>query len=309
MGIESDLIELVRRAAGRDSFDWLEVAPGDDAAVVALTKPEKLVVTTDMVVEGIHFAPDAPCKAVAHKAIARCVSDVAAMAARPLCTVAALKMGENTPESRHRDLVRKLPQAAGALSAPLVGGDIGSGDGALVLTVTAIGLAGPGGVVRRDGARPGDRICVTGTLGGSIRGRHLTFIPRVEEALDLVETADVHAMIDISDGLSTDVLHIARESGAGVEIEAGKLPISPEAVEQAEESARSPLWHALNDGEDYELLFCVRPEDAARLEESGLSGLKVTAIGCVTENQDYCLVRKNGERMELHAEGWEHTGT
>ena len=306
MGIEKDLISLIRDATSTVRPDWLEVGPGDDAAVIALQNPERLVVTTDMVVEGVHFSPGTPSGAVAHKAIARCISDLAGMAARPLCTVAALKMGEDTRESRHRELVAALPEAARNLCAPLVGGDIGSGGGALVLTVTAIGLAGPAGVIRRSGAQPGDMICVTGCLGGSIRGRHLQFTPRIEEALELVKASDIHAMIDISDGLSTDLLHIADESGVAVEIDAGSVPASPEAVELAKESGHPPLWHALNDGEDYELLFCTAPEEARQLESRGLRGLPVTIIGRVTSGKEHYLITSDGERTELHAEGWEH---
>ena len=307
MAIENDLIKLVRNAAARERPAWLTVGPGDDAAVLSLEKPENLVLTTDMVVEGVHFSPGTPCKAVAHKAIARCLSDLAAMATRPLCTVAALKMGEETPESRHRELVEALPEAARALSAPLVGGDVGSGSGALVLTVTAIGLAGPAGVVRRSNAREGDRICVTGELGGSIRGRHLEFTPRVEEALELVEVADAHALIDISDGLSTDLLHVAEESGMGAELEANQVPISPDAVELSKETGRSPLWHALNDGEDYELLFCVSPEHAQNLQNQGLRGLQVSIVGRIITGSRCYLTAEDGERSQLRAEGWEHT--
>ena len=307
MGIETELIKLVRNAADRDSPAWLAVGPGDDAAAVALEQAETLVVTTDMVVEGVHFTPETPSAAVAHKAMARCISDLAAMAARPLCSVAALKMGHETPESRHRELMEALPAAARELSAPLIGGDIGSGGGALVLTVTGIGVEGPAGPVRRNGARPGDAICVTGRLGGSIRGRHLEFRPRVKEALELVELADVHALIDISDGLSTDLLHIADESDVGVEVEAGRIPISPDAVELSRESGHTSLWHALNDGEDYELLFCMSPKEARQVEDRGLEGLGVTIIGRVTEGKERYLVSENGKRSQLNAEGWEHT--
>jgi thiamine-monophosphate kinase len=307
VGFETELIKLVRNAADRDSPDWPAVGPGDDAAAVELEHAETLVVTTDMVVEGVHFTPETPSAAVAHKAMARCISDLAAMAARPLCSVAALKMGQETPESRHRELMEALPAAARELSAPLIGGDVGSGDGALVLTVTGIGVEGPAGLVRRNGARPGDAICVTGRLGGSIRGRHLDFRPRVKEALELVELADVHALIDISDGLSTDLLHIADESDVGVEVEAGRIPISPDAVELSRESGHTSLWHALNDGEDYELLFCLSPQEARQVEEHGLEGLEVTIIGRVTEDGNRYLISENGKRNQLHAEGWEHT--
>lgn len=306
MSREKALVELVRRAAG-GTLPWLEVGPGDDAAVISLEDDGKIVLTTDMVVEGVHYAGDVPCHAVARKAIARCLSDLAAMAASPLCTVAALKTGGDTGESYLRGLVEALPEAARALSAPLVGGDVACDGGPLVLAVTGLGRVGPRGAVRRSGARPGDLICVTGDLGGSIRGRHLTFTPRVREALELVERADVHAMIDVSDGLSTDLLHIARESDVAVEVRADSVPVSEAARDLSEETGRPPLWHALNDGEDYELLFCVSREDARSVAEGGAAGLPVTVIGEVTEGAESHLVLPDGRREELKPGGWEHT--
>jgi len=168
-----------------------------------------------------------------------------------------------------------------------------------------MGTPGPAGSILRSGAREGDHLCVTGELGGSIRGRHLEFRPRTREALELVRGADLHALIDISDGLSTDALHIARASGVGLRLEAAKIPVSADARKLAGDTGRRPLWHALNDGEDYELLFSVPAADAERLEESGVHGVPIHIIGTVTPERSE-IVEEDGSRCPLEAEGWEH---
>ena len=204
-------------------------------------------------------------------------------------------------------MCRALHESAGEIGAPLIGGDISSTTGPATFTVTGLGTPGPRGSITRSGARLGDAICVTGRLGGSLAGRHLEFTPRLEEALELVSACDVHAMIDLSDGLSTDLLHIAEASGVGVRIEAGRVPVSHAAEEVALSSGREPLWHALNDGEDYELLFTVSNTEAAELAETGLLGVPVTRVGTVTEVGEGCiLVRADGTETELKSRGWEH---
>jgi len=303
---ESELIELMRSMAEADSFPWLKVGIGDDAAELTVGDGQGLLLTTDMVVAGVHFAEDTEPELIGRKAIARGLSDIAAMAGRPLCTVAAVNLGDIRDDSFARRLLEALWREAAALSAPLVGGDMASGGQTLTITVTAVGLPGPQGAVARSGAKAGDLVCVSGTLGGSILGRHLRFTPRIREALQLVETARIHAMIDISDGLSTDLLHIAEASGVAVRIEAEKIPVSPDAVLLSRESGREPVWHALNDGEDYELLFCAPPQDARRLAQCGVGGVPVTVIGTVTRQSESVLVEPTGECRKLRAGGWEH---
>src|SRR5262249_23631477 len=141
----------------------------------------------------------------------------------------------------------------------LAGGDTNSWDGPLVISVTIVGEATGRGPVTRAGARPGDWLLVTGPLGGSILGKHLDFTPRVREAIQLHQAVELHAMIDISDGLAADVHHICEESRCGAILFAEAIPISPEAAKL--QDGRPPLEHALSDGEDFELAFAVSPDD------------------------------------------------
>ncbi len=304
---ERELIEYIRTLAGTKAPPWLEVGIGDDAAVLRLPGGQGLVVTTDMLIEGTHFLPGTPPEAVGRKAVARALSDLAAMASRPLCILAAVCFGQRCEPGTPERLSKALWEASLELSAPLIGGDVAAGDGPLSVTVTAIGLPGAKGIVTRAGARPGDAVCVTGSLGGALRGRHLSFTPRVAEALELAARLDVHAMIDISDGLSTDLLHIAEASGVGITVQAGAIPVSEDALALSQEAAPEdlPIRHALNDGEDYELIFCV-PEQEAEAALSAAPGTPVSVIGKVTAGGESFIVWPDGRREPLRGAGWEH---
>jgi thiamine-monophosphate kinase len=305
---ERELIEYITSLTGRGGPPWLKVGIGDDAAVVRLPAGREVVVTTDMLIEGTHFKPGTPPEAIGWKAVARCLSDVAAMAAKPLCLVAAVSFGKGAERRFCRRLSRAIWQAARDLSAPLVGGDISSGTDVLTIAVTAFGTPGPRGVVTRSGAEPGDAICVTGALGGSLCGRHLTFRPRIREALNLASRFDLHAMIDISDGLSTDLLHIAEQSKTGVVLYADRIPVHPDAGRSGSKGALRDraLHHALNDGEDYELVFCLPPEQAEEAARSGSLDTCVTIIGKITRRRTYNIVMPDGSRHKLWSGGWEH---
>jgi thiamine-monophosphate kinase len=177
----------------------------------------------------------------------------------------------------------------------------------LTISVTLLGTGRLDRVVRRSGALPGDRILVTGELGGSILGHHLDFEPRVEEAARLVETCRIHAMIDVSDGLSTDLHHLLEESGAGARIEAGRVPVSEAARRAAAESGRGALRHALDDGEDFELLFAVAPEDATRLLAEPPFATRLSDVGEIRPADEGCvLVDEEGREVPLRAGGHEH---
>jgi thiamine-monophosphate kinase len=303
---ERDLIAYIRALAAQENFAWLRIGIGDDAAALDVPSGGQILVTTDSVVEGVHFAEGTEPALVGRKAVARSVSDIAAMAGRPLCSVAAVIIGPRYDEVACWQLCGALWEAGRELAAPLVGGDVSSAPGATSIAVTVLGTPGPRGAVTRGGAKAGDAVCVTGRLGGSIRGRHLSFRPRVMEALALAERFEVRAMIDISDGLSTDALHIAEESGVGVVLRAADIPISDDAVMLARETGRTPLWHALNDGEDYELLFCLGAAEAHEAAGAGAAGTGVTAIGEVVGGEQSCLVMPDGRRERLVAGGWEH---
>ena len=305
---EQDLIAFIRSQASGALPGWLRVGIGDDATVLGPLGEQPVVLTTDMLVEGTHFQPGTPLEAVGYKAIARCLSDLAAMAARPLCTLAAVTFGADRSTASARVLVRSMWVSAEKLGARLVGGDVSTSTGPLTICITALGVVGARGAVLRSGAQAGNAVCVTGSLGGSMRGRHLTFTPRMAEALELVDRCEVHAMIDISDGLSTDALHIAAESNVGLALEAAAIPLSDDALVMGRQEGTpdAALRHALNDGEDYELLFCVGQQDARSLAATGVAGARVSIIGSVEPGPHSALIRPDGTREPLRSGGWEH---
>ena len=202
-----------------------------------------------------------------------------------------------------QDLYLGLREVADAFGVALVGGDTNSWDGPLVISVTALGEATARGPVRRSGARPGDWLFVTGPLGGSILGRHLDFTPRVREALALHEVVELRAMLDISDGLAADLNHICKESRCGAALDARAISISEAARELSRTSGKSPLAHALGDGEDFELVFAVSPADGEKLLRAPpLPGLAKIGV-CVEAG---LWLDDGGVRTPLPPTGWVH---
>ncbi|MFO0803928.1 MAG: thiamine-phosphate kinase [Gemmataceae bacterium] len=240
------------------------VGPGDDTAVLApASRP--LLVTTDMLMDGTDFIlKDVGGLAAGRKAMAANLSDIAAMAGVPIAVVVSVALPKHGGRELAEELHRGLSQIANDYDVSIVGGDTNTWDHPLAISVTMLGEATERGPVLRSGAKPGDWLFVTGPLGGSILGKHLTFTPRVREALAIHEAAPIHAMIDISDGLAADLQHILEESGCGANLDAAAIPISDDAVKVSRTSGRTPLQHALGDGEDFELLFAVDPADGPK---------------------------------------------
>jgi thiamine-monophosphate kinase len=204
-----------------------------------------------------------------------------------------------------QELFLGMKSVADLFGAQIVGGDIASGDLPLTLTVTAFGAGTEGALALRSGARPGDWALVTGELGGSILGRHLDFLPRLNEAKWLRAALPLHAMIDLSDGLAADAGHVAEESGVAIEIDAEAIPISGAAEELARSSGKSPLERALTDGEDYELFFTAGAAEAEALLRRTDLPVRVTRIGRVSAGAGLWLGRGPG-RERLPAKGWVH---
>ena len=282
------------------------VGPGDDCAVLRPpTRP--LLVTTDMLLEGSCFTlAEAGPRRVGRKVIAVNLSDIAAMAGVPTAAVVSVGLPRAGGRELAEELYLGMREMADAFGVPLVGGDTNSWDGPLSISVTVLGEATERGPVSRSGARIGDWVMVTGPLGGSILGRHLDFTPRVREALALHQAADLDAMIDLSDGLAKDLHHICEESRCGAVLLADAIPIADAARELAARDGRSPLDHALSDGEDFELVFTVSPADGERLlREQPVPGIVIARIGEIVEG-GYWLER-GGKRERLEPRGYEHS--
>jgi thiamine-monophosphate kinase len=294
-------------------IDWLRartpaaasvlLGPGDDAAIVAPTGGP-LVVTTDMLLEGSCFVlAEAGAAAVGRKAMNVNLSDCAAMAARPLYALVAVGLPRSADRRLAEGLFAGLQAAAHAEGCAIIGGDTNTWAGPLTIAVTLIGQATGRGPVRRSGAQVGDHLLVTGPVGGSIQGHHLTFTPRVQVALALHAQADLHALIDISDGLAADVWHLCTESGVGAELVAERIPLTPAAL--ASTDGRSPLEHGLRDGEDFELILAVSPTDAERLVRTQpLAGLTLTDIGTIVPTGLWLLTTAGRQPLAPH--GYEH---
>ncbi|MBN2582616.1 MAG: thiamine-phosphate kinase [Planctomycetes bacterium] len=283
----------------------VSIGVGDDMAELRLPDGGRVLVGTDTILDGTHFDSRRDRLAdVGWKALAENLSDVAAMAAVPVGAVGTLAVPRDFTAEQGRELFAGLKRCADEFQCSWVGGDITSWDQRLAITVTV--LAHAERPVRRSGARVGQCVFVTGRLGGSLLGRHLTFRPRIAEARRLAETVRLGAMIDVSDGLSSDVGHICRESGVGVRIEAARVPVSDAAEQMAARDGRSPLDHALNDGEDFELLFTVDEADVAKVLDLDL-GVEVTQVGRIVEiAQGSTIVDSQGRATELKPGGYEH---
>jgi len=310
---ESALLNHIHAAAGQ-AGPGIAIPPGDDMGAMTLGG-QTVLVTVDQLAGGLHVDLErTPLEKVGRKAIARNLSDVAAMAAEPRGAVVAAMLPSGFGESRANALFDACHAAGNALNCPIFGGDIGIWDGQLLLSVTV--LAEPAGVepVLRRGARPGDTLYVTGWLGGSLesvagQAHHLDFAARVALARQLAGDPATRptAMIDISDGLGRDLTRLCQASGVDAVAQADRLPVSA-AAEQAAGRTGEPGWrHAVADGEDYELLFTA----AGPLPEQ-VNGVAVHAIGRVEAPTDdepnAWLDGPDGQRIALAQLGWEHSG-
>jgi thiamine-monophosphate kinase len=303
---EFDVIRAVRAAVPAPGRGVV-VGIGDDCAVLRPEAARDLLVTTDLLVEDRHFTRETAPEDIGWKALAVSISDVAAMGGRPRDAVLAVALRSEQTGAFADGLLRGVLDCAKGYGVSLVGGDTNATDGPAVVCVTLTGDVARGGAVLRSGARPGDAICVTGALGGSLAGRHLRVTPRVAEAAALVAGGEVHAMIDLSDGLSSDLGHVLDASGVGADVWGDQVPIHADAVAMSQRDARSPLLHALHDGEDFELCFVVDAERAAALVCDGLAGTPVSLVGQVTRDTAYRLLdRPGGTAVPMIRGGHDH---
>jgi thiamine-monophosphate kinase len=283
----------------------LRLGPGDDAAILRLGDRAECVVTVDMLNDGIDFdLGTLEARRIGRKALAVNLSDLAAMAARPLAIVVAVALPRRGGRELAVELFEGMLSLAERYQVAIAGGDTNSWDGPLAISITAIGEITEHGPLLRSGARPGDRILVTGAFGGSILGHHLDFEPRVQEALRLKADFPLHAGIDVSDGLSRDLAHVCEESRVGAIIDVDHVPIAPAAFQMGD--AGTPLEHALGDGEDFELVLAVPPEAARDLIEAQPIGVVITDIGEFTTELGLRQRNSAGKITPLEPRGYEH---
>ncbi len=328
-GGELALLDRIRKLANRPGNGGIRLGIGDDCALLRLKPGEELAVTTDLSIAGRHFRLEwHPSEAVGHRALARGLSDIAAMGARPLAAFLSLGLPRTLTVAHGRrpawvdGFFRGLLALADVHHTPLAGGDLAESPVAAA-DIVLIGAVPRGQALLRSGARPGDRIFVTGTLGGSAAGlarlrkgkravshasmfnakapdplaRHLWPQPRIAQGLWLRRNRVATAAIDLSDGLSTDLDHLCAESSVSAVIDAAALPIDPGAT----------LEQALHGGEDYELLFTARPNAVIPRR---IAGVAVTPIGAVVPRRSgkprLVLIDQSGLRRPMLHRGWQH---
>jgi thiamine-monophosphate kinase len=289
----------------------LEVPPGDDAAVLRPPALRRTVVTVDMLMEGTDFilGPDCSPRAIGHKALAVSLSDLAAMGARPEAAVVAVALPRHGGDTLGREIEVGIEALAAEYGVTLAGGDTNAWDGPLVISTTAIGSVRPGAAWRRDGARAGDVLVVTGGFGGSLLGRHLAVAPRVCEALFIAEHFAVHAAIDCSDGLSLDLARMMAASGTCGVVRLADVPIHADALRRAARDGGTALEHALGDGEDFELILAMPPEAARALVAAAGTApldLPITVIGTVVAGTGLVAEAADGVRSPLEPRGYIH---
>ena len=306
---------------------------GDDAAVIHPTG-KQTIVSTDLLVEGVHFdLMYTPLRHLGYKSIVVNLSDIYAMNATPKQVTVSIAMSSRFTVEAVDELYEGIYHACQHYGVDLIGGDTTSSLKGLIISITAIGEADDEKIVYRDGAKVGDLICVTGDLGAAFLGLQILerekrlFLENPEiqpdlddqkylvgrqlkpearrEIIEYFEEMDIKptSMMDLSDGLSSDVLHICRQSLVGCELHESRIPISEDAYDQALKFNMDPITCALNGGEDYELLFTIASEDETKIANHP----NISVIGQITTREEGCvLLTKGGNKHSLTAQGWKH---
>lgn len=287
------------------------VGAGDDCAVLDCGNPgQQLLFKTDAVVEGVHFTRETPPEKVGRKALARGLSDIAAMAGTPNAALITIGLPRNFDATIVERLYAGMSELARKFHVAIVGGETTTSPDRMFVSLALTGFVPQGKAVLRSGARAGDAIFVTGELGGSLAGKHLDFEPRLAEAHWLATHFKLHSMIDLSDGLAGDLRHILHASHVGAELGSAIVPVSRAAKRTARtsSSAKPPLLAALTDGEDFELLFTVAAGSAVRLKDAWngrFPKLKLTCIGKITAEPGLRLRDKLGMHA-FQGDGYVH---
>jgi thiamine-monophosphate kinase len=278
---------------------------GDDAAV--LSSSNRMAVAADMLVEGVHFRPEeASPLEIGAKAVNRNFSDIAAMGLAPHWILVSAALPRGRPEAYIKGVVEGIIQAAERFDVGIIGGDTSRSPGGLVLDVTVLAKIEDLEPILRCGAQAGDRICVTGDLGGAGLGKHLRFAPRVNEGIFLNRNYSPSSMIDLSDGLALDLHRVLDASGKGAIIHGDRIPVSEAARALAKTSGKHPMEHALSDGEDFELLFTLPLEQADRLKKDREYHFSITEIGEVLADPKERTLLTGGSTSVLKRRGYDH---
>jgi thiamine-monophosphate kinase len=321
MTSERQLIERIHRKFSSRA-GGLRVGIGDDACVIRSRQRAEWVLTTDAFIENVHFLSRVhPPEAVGYKALARATSDLAAMGARPLYFLLTLALPEARTKKWFDDFLDGMSRAARKFGLVLAGGDT-TRYPRIAISITVIGEVAPGRAVLRSGARPGDLLCISGRLGAAELGlrlvqrklhhrkewkkllqKHFYPEPRLTLGEWLAKNGRATAMIDVSDGFSTDLTHICEASGVGARVWSERLP-KVAVPKRLQKLGLDPLRLALDGGEDYELLFTVPPRLATRLPRTIL-GVPITTVGEITLKRQILLVDGAGRAEPLPAQGWD----
>ena len=280
------------------------VGIGDDAAVIQ-TPWSDTVACTDQIIDGVDFESTGhELSDVGYKAMVINLSDIAAMGAQPDSALVTLSLPRENATKIAGDVYEGIIEAAKQFNVAIAGGDLSTYEGPLAISVTLLGHVSGGVPWLRSGAVEGDVVLASGSFGGSISGRHLRPTPRLELAAAVRELANVHAAIDVSDGLSLDLDRMCASSGFGVELDVDAIPIHHDAIKLSAKTGRTPFQHAWSDGEDFELLLAVPPGDAERLLAADLPA-PLTAIGKIV-GRTGLWKNQNGKFLRLAPQGYVH---
>ncbi len=315
--------ELIARVTAALPTNQSVVAgAGHDCAVVDIGLTDRfLLLKTDAVVEGVHFTSEIDPARVGHKALARCLSDIAAMAGTPSSGLITLGLPADFKVSYVEGIYHGLGELATRHDVAIVGGETTKNPERIFISVAVTGTVAKDRLILRSGAKPGDAIFVTGHLGGSLLGKHLDFEPRLAEARWLAEHFAIHAMMDLSDGLAGDLRHLLKASEVGAELLATAIPVSRAAqqrirtalggtaeIDAAPDFSKPALLAALTDGEDFELLFTLASRDAVPLLDAWkrqFPGLELSCIGKIVAGRALTIRDPQGVRP-LMAHGYTH---
>ena len=323
--------EFIKKVTGNTISDPENIirSVGDDAAVYKTESDKVILITTDILMEDIHFMRNKISPAdLGHKAIAVNLSDIAAMGAKPEHAVVSLAIPDDLQFDYLETFYTGLKKSAEKYKVNIIGGDTSGSKSGFVINIALTGSAHPDKILYRNKAMPGDYIFSTGIVGNSKAGLHVLLnntepqnqdiealinshnrpYPYIDEGIFLAQCRGVHAAIDVSDGLDSDLGHIANESNTGFILYEDAIPVSDEFRYFCKRYSFNPVDYAISGGEDYVLLFTADPEHADSIEKSYRTRFRknLYKIGKITAKKEKLLIKKNGESIPLQSTGWDH---